>query len=159
MFKERRKLVREALLKHELKRPSSGGSLEIDLTSQSIRLGTTVLAKYECRHAVAVEVPELCSFIRRIRSVVKPIYKPLSLALCRTYTQNGSGAFIFCKLPWRPEEEPRGLSTLQGSHAACSLLRTLLHGVPGWSRTSNLLIRSQMLCPVELQVRLRYGRA
>ena len=27
-------------------------------------------------------------------------------------------------------------------------------GVPGWNRTSNLLIRSQMLCPIELQVRL-----
>jgi hypothetical protein len=39
--------AREALLKHDLERPSSGGSLEIDLTSQSIRLGSIVLAKYE----------------------------------------------------------------------------------------------------------------
>jgi len=47
VFKGRRRLVREALLKYELKRPSSGGSFEIDLTSQSIRFGTIALAKYE----------------------------------------------------------------------------------------------------------------
>ncbi len=28
------------------------------------------------------------------------------------------------------------------------------NGVPGRNRTCNLLIRSQMLCPIELQVRL-----
>ena len=34
-------------MKHDLERPPAGGSLEIDLTSQSIRLGSIVLAKYE----------------------------------------------------------------------------------------------------------------
>ena len=34
-----------------------------------------------------------------------------------------------------------------------------LYGVPGRNRTCNLLIRSQMLCPIELQVHGLLGRA
>ena len=60
--------------------------------------------------------------------------------------------FIFFVSAWRPAVEPSlRFGHTAGQPRSVFATRTLLRGAPGRARTCNLLIRSQKLCPIELQ--------